>query len=124
MQKRVKKYNLNTSDKKHGSLMLRNLFTNLLIHGKVETTVKKAKSLKQYALKQVAYYNRDLPVVVRKTWLKKTISSKKYFDRAVKNLERVKQGFAVSLQKTRYRAGDGALMAEVRILNFESKKNV
>lgn len=124
MYKRVKKYNLNTSDKQHTYLMLRNLFTSLLIYGKVETTLKKAKALKKYAQEKVAFYNRDLPVVVKKTWLKENISSRKFFRRAVANLERVKKHFAVSIQRTRFRAGDGALLAEVKILNFEKPKDV
>ncbi len=124
MYKRVKKFNLNTSDKAHGQLMLRNLFTSLLLHGKVETTIKRAKELKRFALRQISYYNRDLPVLVKKTWLKQNITTRKFFKKALENLERVKDDFRLSLKRTRFRAGDGALMAEVRILNFEPKKNV
>ncbi len=124
MYKRVKKFNLNTSDKAHGQLMLRNLFTSLLLHGKVETTIKRAKELKRFALRQISYYNRDLPVLVKKTWLKQNITTRKFFKKALENLERVKGDFRLSLKRTRFRAGDGALMAEVRILNFEPKKNV
>ncbi len=124
MYKRIKKYNLNTSDKRHGKLMLQNLFTSLLLNGRLETTDRKAKELKRFAEKQIAYFNRDLPVLVRKTWLKENIKTRKYFEKALKNLEKVAKDFKLSLKKSRFRAGDNARMVEVKILNFEEGKDV
>ena len=124
MYKRIKKYNLNASDKQHGRLMLKNLFTSLLLNGKIKTTERKAKELKRFALSQMGYYKRIKSPMVKKTWLKDLVKSRKYFDRVVSKMQELVDDFKISDKKSRFRAGDGALMIELTIINFDKKKNV
>ncbi len=124
MHKGVKKYNLNTSNKAHGKLLLRNLFTSLLLSGRLETTEKKAKSLKQYALKAVNRFKKIKSPITKKTWLQTNIITRKNYKVALENLDRIKDNFAVSIKRSRFRKGDGAVIYEVVILNFDEKKDV
>lgn len=125
MYKRVKKYNLNTSDKAHGRLLLKNLFTSLLLSGKITTTEKKAKSLKQFAEKTVAYYrSQKLGPIAKKTWLQEHLLTRKLYKQALEVLERVKDKFAIRIRRAKFRKGDGAILWEVSIINFDEKKDV
>jgi len=115
MHKGVKKYNLNTSDKQHGHLMLRNLFTSLLLNDRVVTTEKKAKSLKSYAQKALARYKKGFAnKILEKTWLKQNILTRKEFKKAVEKLQSMKDA-KIHLLRSHFRSGDGALMYEVRL---------
>ena len=126
-KKRRGSYNLNTSDKAHTALMLKNLFTSLLLSGKIVTTSKRAKALKSYAQKLVAKYKakkESWHPIVKKTWLKEHILTRKDFKKAVEHLEKLVDDFKVGVYRAGYREGDGALLYEVRILNFDKIKNV
>ena len=125
MYKRVKKVNLNTSDKGHNKLMLVNLFTSLLLSGKIVTTEKRAKTLKSYAQKQLAYFakNKDkLGAIARKTWLQQHISATgQTYKQAMEKLQQLAGNAKISIIRHGFRKGDGALLYEVRILNFEQE---
>ncbi len=125
MYKGVKKYNLNTSDKAHGRLMLRNLFTSLLLSGKITTTEKKARTLKTYAEKVISYYRKaKLAPIAKKTWLQQHIMTRKFYKQALETLERIKDNFALRIRRAKFRKGDGAILWEVSIINFDDKKDV
>ena len=122
MKKRVKKYVLNTSNKAHDKMLLRNLLTSLLLRGHLETTEPKAKSLRSFALKAVSKYNKITDPLLRKKWHDYYILSKAYKKRIIANLERLKSDFRISIRRQRIRAGDSAILYKVYILNFDKEK--
>jgi len=127
MYKKVKKLNLNTSDKAHGKLLIKNLFTSLLINGKIKTTEKKAKELKKYAQEKISdYINKIIrkEPIYKKTWLQQNILGNKLgYKRAVDNLKALNKGFKITIHRVGFRAGDGALLYEVELINSEAKEN-
>ena len=114
MNKRKKKYNLNTSNTAHTYLMLRNLFTSLLLSGHVVTTDKRAKSLKRYAQAKFSEYAKQKSALEKKRWVKKNITTIKHQRKAFETLEKVlANGVKIRLHAVGFRKGDGALMYKV-----------
>ncbi len=127
MYKRVKKLNLNTSDKAHGKLLIKNLFTSLLINGKVKTTEKKAKELKRYAQAKISKFLNKIAKgepIYRKTWLQQNIlGSNAGYKKAINNLKALNKEFKITIHRIGFRAGDGATLYEVELINSDTKEN-
>ncbi|WKZ30258.1 MAG: L17 family ribosomal protein [Candidatus Dojkabacteria bacterium] len=122
MRKRVKRLNLNTTKRSHDKLLIKNLFTSLIVYGVVTTTVKRAKSLKSYAQSLAADYAKQSDSRSLKRWANENISSMKFRKRAMDKLAALKDAFKVSIVKVAPRKGDNAVQYEVSILNFDQKK--
>jgi ribosomal protein L17 len=123
MRKRVKRLNLNTTKRSHDKLLLKNLFTSLIVYGIVTTTVKRAKTLKSFAQHQGAEFAKLTDSRGLKRWANENISSLKFKKRAMDKLEALKGAFKVSIVKVAPRKGDNAVQYEVSILNFDQKKS-
>ncbi|MCC7304573.1 hypothetical protein IT418_04150 [bacterium] len=122
MRKRVKKLNLNQSTKSHDKLLAKNLFTSLLMYGKVTTTKPRAKVLKAYALSKVSDFKKNKSSLETKRWLQSEISTLKYNKRVSGKLKSFGTNFAVSVVQTQPRKGDNASQYEVTIINYDEKK--
>lgn len=123
MKKRVSRIRVNTK-KSRSDMMLRNMLRSLLTHGKVETTQSRAKTLKRFADKEIAY-----AVKIEGNNVKNQITSHvgepyvtemllKYREYHAKSGGEIK-GSVTSLYKTRVRDGDNAEMAEVVLLDAD-----
>lgn len=121
MRKRVKRVNLNTTSRSHDKLMLKNLFTSLVIYGKVATTETKARALKSFALAQVADYAKLTESRIVKRWINSEISTLKFRKRASEKLNTLKGDFKVTMVRVAPRKGDNAAKYEVSILNYDVK---
>lgn len=122
MKKGVRKQKLNVKVS-HSRIMKRNLFEALVDHGKVETTLSKAKVLKSYADSQISYVF-SLDNIKVDNSLVKRVSSERIAEKVVKFVSFLKKqgtenvsGFT-TLVRTRYRKGDNSLMVEVRLLGY------
>ncbi|WKZ23841.1 MAG: L17 family ribosomal protein [Candidatus Dojkabacteria bacterium] len=122
MRKRVKKLNLNQSTKAHDKLLAKNLFTSLLLYGKVVTTKPRASTLKAYALSKVNAFRKLTTSLDTKRWLSAELSTQAYKARATEKLKSFGADFAVSVVMTSPRKGDNAPQYEVSIINYEPKK--
>jgi len=122
MKKGVRKQKLNVKVS-HSRSMKSNLFESLMDHGKVETTLSKAKVLKSYADGQISYaFSLDNTKVDNS--LVKRVSSVRIAEKVVgfvgflkKQDKKNVSGFT-TLVRTRYRKGDNSLMVEVRLLGY------
>lgn len=122
MRKRVKKLNLNQSTKSHDKLLAKNLFTSLLMYGKVTTTKPRAKVLKAYALSKVSGFKKITTSLETKRWLQSEISTMKYNKRVAEKLKGFGADFAVTIVQTQPRKGDNSSQYEVTIINYDEKK--
>jgi ribosomal protein L17 len=104
-------------------LLLKNLFSSLVIYGKVTTTERKARTLKSHAQKQLAGYGKLSESRMQKRWVNENVSTVTFRKRVTANLERVKTEAKVSMVRTAPQKGDNAAQYEVSILNFDAKKN-
>ncbi len=116
MYKKKKKYRLNTSNKAHTYLMLRNLFTSLLLHKKLVTTVRRAKTLRDYAQKMLVQYSKIEDPWQKKRWINANILTRKYLNRIKETLEQAKKEYKITLKAVGFRNGDGSLMYEVELV--------
>ena len=123
MKKRVKKLKLNTTNRAHTSLMLRNMFTSLVLHGKVVTTTAKAKTLKSYAEKTINRYARLKSSWEKKRWLTANILTKAFEIKAKDKLEAfVTSGYKISNKRIGFRKGDGAELTRLEIVALKPKQ--
>lgn len=122
MRKRVKRLNLNQSSKQHDKSLIKNLFTSLMMYGKVTTTKPRAAALKAYSLSKVSAYNKLGTSLDSKRWLKAEVSTVKYNKRVAEKLKQLSKNFAVSVVQTQPRKGDSAPQYEVTVINFEAQK--
>ncbi len=121
MRKRVKRLNLNASNKAHDKLMAKNLFTSLLMYGKITTTKPRAKAVKAYALSKVNAYKKLTTSLEQKRWLNAEVSTKTYAKRVANKITGF-ENFAVSVVMAQPRKGDNAQRYEVSILNYDAEK--
>jgi len=117
MKKRIKKYNLNTSNPAHSKLMLKGLYTDLLLRGKVSTTSTKAKALKSYAQQRTYAYSKITDPILKDKWVSQNITSLKFRDKILERLDKIASSFKVTSYKERNRDGDNALVCAVEIIN-------
>jgi large subunit ribosomal protein L17 len=122
MRKRVKRLNLNTTKRSHDKLLLKNLFTSLVVYGKVTTTETKARALKSFAQAQFADFAKITESRDLKRWANSEISTEKFLDRAIGNLQAHKEALQVTIVRLEPRKGDNASQYEVSIINFDPKK--
>lgn len=122
MRKRVKKLNLNQSTKSHDKLLAKNLFTSLMMYGKVVTTKPRSRVLRGYALSKVNAYKKLGTSLETKRWLQAEVSTVKYRKRVTDKLNSFGADFAVSIVQTQPRKGDNAPQYEVVILNYDAPK--
>lgn len=122
MRKRVKKLNLNQSSKQHDKSLIKNLFTSLMMYGKVTTTKPRASALKAYSLSKVSAYKKLGSSLESKRWLKAEVSTIKYNKRVADKLKTLGATFAVSVVQTQPRKGDSAPQYEVSVINYDAQK--
>jgi len=123
MKKRVSKRYLNRK-KSHSRLLLQSLLLSLLENGHVETVLAKAKILKSYSDQELSYcISEDGPS--SRGMIEKRYGNKKTGDAMIKycvflrkNFSGIGSGFT-SIVRTRNRAGDNAVMAEVVLIGFD-----
>jgi len=123
MQKRVKKLNLNTSNKGHNKLLLKNLVTSLMMYGKVVTTKPRANAVKAEAQSLLSQYSKLQDSRETKRWFKENFSTVKYLPRIQKLFAEKVQLLAVSIVQDAPRKGDAAKQYEVSLLNYDKKKD-
>ncbi|MGH7476951.1 MAG: 50S ribosomal protein L17 [Longimicrobiales bacterium] len=116
MRHRVKGRKLNRTAE-HRALMLRNMATSLLLHGRVETTVPKAKELRTYIEPLITKARRgDLHarrLVARA--IKDDAALKKLFDDIAPRYAERPGGYTRVL-KLGHRSGDAAEMAIIELV--------
>lgn len=123
MRKRVKRINLNQSSRSHDKLLAKNLFTSLLMYGKLVTTKPRSRVVKAYTLTKVAAYKKLSSSLTTKRWIKAELSTVKYAKRIEEKLKSFGSDFAISIVMTQPRKGDSAPQYEVSILNYDVKKS-
>lgn len=123
MKKKVSKRKLNAKTS-HSKLMLQNLFRSLMTHGKIETTLAKAKVLKSYSDEQIGYahqlkVSKDLNPIIKRIGSPKVIDMLFDYVAYLKKIGRKDLTGYSTLVRTRYRVGDDSLMAEVKLIDYE-----
>jgi len=114
----------------HRNLMMKNLVVSLLKHGRIETTVAKAKEMRSMTERVITYgknndlHNRRLAF----STLKNHQLVKKLFDEIAPKYTNRPGGYT-RIIKTRIRRGDAAPMAfielvESTIISQETKNNI
>lgn len=101
----------------HRDLMMRNLVTSLIKHGKIETTVTRAKETQKMAEKMISLAKRGDLHARRQAMaymLDETVVKNLFDDIAPKFKER--NGGYTRITKTAPRQGDAALKAIIEIL--------
>lgn len=125
MYKRIKKYKLNGKDKSHAKSLIRGLVFDLSRHGKIKTTLAKAKVIKSAFDKLVTKAKNN------------TEYSRRLIASFFNNNERITNRFIkivnqyllnrtsgyTRLIKTVNRKGDNAEMAYIMITDYEPKNN-
>ena len=110
-------------DTKHRRSLFRNLVTSLLEHGKIETTISKAKAIKPIAEKMITIGKRGGLHERRRalSYIKSESVVTELFDTiAPRFLDRA--GGYIKIVRTRRRLGDSAPMAIVELINAVGKK--
>ncbi|PJA12540.1 hypothetical protein CO112_01690 [Candidatus Dojkabacteria bacterium CG_4_9_14_3_um_filter_150_Dojkabacteria_WS6_41_13] len=122
MRKRVKRLNLNQSSRSHDKALIKNLFTSLVMYGKVTTTKPRAQALRAYACNKVFAFKRLGTSLESKRWIKAEVSTYKYSKRVTEKLKGFDEKFAVTTAMTKPRGGDNAPQYEVSIINYDATK--
>ncbi len=107
----------------HRLMMLRNMVTSLFRHERIETTLAKAKELRSVAEKIITLGKKGDLKAKRETLryiLDKNIM-RKVFNEIAPRYKDVKGGY-VRIYRTRFRKGDGALLAIVELVKPEEAK--
>ncbi len=107
----------------HRLMMLRNMVTSLFRHERIETTLAKAKELRSVAEKIITLGKEGDLKAKRETLryiLDKNIM-RKVFNEIAPRYKDVKGGY-VRIYRTRFRKGDGALLAIVELIKPEEAK--
>lgn len=110
-------------DTKHRRALFRNLVTSFLEHGKIETTVSKAKAIKSIAEKMITTGKRGNLHDRRRAlaYIKSESVVTKLFDQiAPRFLDR--PGGYIRIVRTRRRLGDSAPMAIVELMDTGKKE--
>ncbi len=112
-----RKLSRNTS---HRRALLRNLVTSLLEHGRVMTTLPKAKEVRPLAEKMITLGKRDNLAARRMvhSYLLKDATAKKVFDTIAPKFADRKGGYS-RIIKLGNRKGDGADIAIIELLGSE-----
>ncbi len=117
MRHNVKKHRLArpTAQRK---LLIGNLATSIIIHGKIQTTKAKAKAV-QPVIEKLIYTakNKDKVHAIRETQkvLQNELSSKILFEELVKKYKDRQTGFT-RISDIGFRAGDNAPLAQIELL--------
>jgi large subunit ribosomal protein L17 len=107
----------------HRRAVLRNLVTNLIEHGRIETTILRAKAARPIAERMITLGKRDSLHARRQAaaFLMTPTATKKLFtDLAPRFAER--PGGYTRIIRTGWRIGDGAELAILEFIGFELKK--
>jgi large subunit ribosomal protein L17 len=112
-----RKLSRNTS---HRRALLRNLVTSLLEHGRLMTTLPKAKEVRPLAEKMITLGKRDNLAARRlvHSYLLKDATAKKVFDTIAPKFAERKGGYS-RIIKLGNRKGDGADLAIIELLGSE-----
>lgn len=124
MRHRVSKKKLSRT-KDHRKALLRNLSRSLILDGKVETTLAKAKFVKPYVEKLVTKAKKDKSIRninLVNSKLDSTDASRKLFDEIVSKTSGRPGGYT-RIIKLGFRAGDKAPMARLEWVEVESNSN-
>lgn len=110
-------------DTKHRRALFRNLVTSLLDHGKIETTIAKAKAIKPIAEKMITIGKRGGLHERRMafSYIKGESVVTKLFDSIAPRFHD-KSGGYIRIVKTRRRLGDSAEMAMVELIDLSKKE--
>jgi len=107
----------------HRLMMLRNMVTSLFRHERIETTLAKAKELRSVAEKIITLGKKGDLKAKRETLrfiFDKNIM-RKIFNEIAPRYKDVNGGY-VRIYRTRFRKGDGALLAIVELVKPEETK--
>lgn len=110
-------------DTKHRRSLFRNLVTSLLEHGKIETTLAKAKAIKPIAEKMITIGKRGGLHGRRRalSYIKSESVVSKLFDNIAPRFFDRAGGYA-KIVRTRRRLGDSAEMAIVELIDSGKKE--
>lgn len=124
MYKLVKKIKLNGKDKSHAKLLIRNLIRDIIIHGKILTTLAKAKVLKSEFDKIVTIGKKGTEASRRlvKSFFGNNQRITNRFFKVINTYLADRSSGYTRLIKTLPRQGDNASMAYVCIVNMENYK--
>lgn len=117
MRHGVKKVKLGR-DKDHTTSLMRNLAISVLIHEKIETTQKKAKSVAPFIDRLITIGKKaDKMNAIRQIekLLQHPNSSRKILEELVKRYEKRTSGFT-SIHKVGYRKGDNAEVVQIELM--------
>lgn len=99
------------------NILIANLATSLILHGKARTTLPKAKLIQTY-LEKIFTDVKDNSLSAKRNVgakLKDKLAVAKLFDIAQKNISTLPGSGYTSIYKLNTRKGDGALMALIKI---------
>lgn len=108
----------------HRNAMLRGLVTYLLENGSIETTVTRAKEVRSMTEKMITLGKKNTLASRRAalSYITKEDVVKKLFDQIAPEYADRNGGYT-SIYKLGPRRGDGAEMAIIRLVGFESEKS-
>ncbi len=117
MRHRVKKNNLNMQSD-HRLLLIRGLVTDLFLHSKIKTTLKRAKITSSEAEKLITYVKKHNPLLAirkLKSYLLNEEASKNILEKSTKNYKNTTAGFT-RITKAGYRSGDNAEVCYLELI--------
>ncbi|MBT3169250.1 MAG: 50S ribosomal protein L17 [Candidatus Cloacimonetes bacterium] len=110
-------------EKGHRNLMMKNLVSSLVIHGRINTTQARAKEMRGMA-ERVITYGKKGSVHARNLafkYLQDRTLVKKVFDEIAPRYKDVEGGYT-RIMKNGYRTGDRAPMAIIEFVEHSPKK--
>jgi large subunit ribosomal protein L17 len=112
-------------EKDHRDLMLKNLVSSLVEHGRINTTLTRAKEMRSIAERMITHAKKDTVHYRRQVYkvLQNRTLVKKVFDEIVPQMADREGGYTRVL-KNGYRKGDSAPMAIIEFVGNEAKKEV
>ena len=103
----------------HYLALMRNLSIALIEHGRIQTTIQKAKELRRYVepLITVAKTNN---LTAYKTLLSKLLNNRKSVNKLIKigELNKDRNGGYTSIKRLFVRENDSAIVSEIRIIDY------
>lgn len=119
MRHQQKKTQLNTSDKGHRTLLLRNLAMALIIYEKIKTTEAKARAVKPFVehLINIAKSKKEKREGIRmiNNLLQHENSSKKIFEVLIPKYANRTGGY-IRITRLGYRSGDASPVVQVELI--------
>lgn len=115
-------YNKLTRNSSHRRMTLRNMVTSLIEHGRIETTLPKAKAIRPLAEKMITLAKRDTLHTRRQAaaYLTRPLVVKKLFaDIGPKFADR--PGGYTRIVRLGFRQGDGGAIAQIHLIGSEFK---